>query len=208
MKELWLDTSMLRRWNLRLDTAEADKFFNFCEEWELRILLPEVVLSELVQHYVREATAKLQAVDRSIRDVAALEIPVAEGPVARPPADLTSHYRKLLERRCAERSITIFPVVEVPTERLLDMSVRRIPPFSGDKGERGLHDVLLVFSMLEYARQNKRDRLDLISGDRIFRDESVQALATRAGVRLSVHESVDAFIAHLNRPSSFPGERW
>ena len=109
MKELWLDTSMLRRWNLRLDTAEADKFFKFCEEWGLRILLPEVVLSELVQHYVSEATAKLQAVDRSIRDVAALEIPVAEGPVARPPADLTSHYRKLLERRCAEKSITIIP---------------------------------------------------------------------------------------------------
>lgn len=208
MKELWLDTSILRRWNLRLDTAEADKFFEFCEEWELRILLPEVVLSELVQHYVREATAKLQAVDRSIRDVAALEIPVAEGPWARPPADLTAYYRELLERRCAEKSITIIPPGEVPTETLFDMSVRRIPPFTGDKGERGFHDALIVFSMLGYARQNKLQVLTLISGDRIFQDESVQALATGAGVRLSVHESVDAFIAHLNAPSSFPGERW
>ncbi len=195
---LWLDTSILRRWNLQLATPEADKFFKFSQEWGFRLLLPEVVLSEFVQHYVREAEGVLHAIERSKGSLAPLEIPVAEGPWAHRPADLAAYYREILERRCSEKSITIVPVGRVPAKRLLDMSVRRIPPFTGEKGERGLHDTLVLFTILQYAHQNQQFEMSLISGDRIFQDENVKALAEQSGVHLFVHESVDAFIAYIN----------
>lgn len=198
MSEIWLDTNILWQWNLRLNTAEAEKFLKVCEGWGYEILVPEVVLSELAHQYARKAEETLRDIDRSKGHLASLEIDVAEEPWARPPPDLPGHYREIITRRCEEKSITIVPFEEVSAHKLFDMSVKRIPPFEATKGERGFHDALILFSVLERARQKQQAHAILISNDGIFKDEAVQALAKESDVDLYVHESVDAFIAYVN----------
>ena len=197
MDEVWLDTNILRRWNLRLDTGEADKFLRAAQTVDLQILLPEVVLLDLVEHYVRQASEELQREKRLKKSLARLEIPIGEGEWVTPPPDFARFYHELLLQRCAEKSISIVPIAEVPTRKLLDMSVKRILPFQGDKGEVGLRDTLILFCMLEYARQHNQSGLVLISNDGVFREERVRTLAADSGVELLVFESVNDFIDYL-----------
>lgn len=197
MINIWLDTNTVRRWNLRLDTAEAHKFFKYVQDFHVATFLPEVVLRELVQAYVDEATECLNKQAHLKRLLAKLDLPLERGQAAAPLTDLDAHYREVLTHRCAEKSITVVPLGEVPLERLLDMAVKRIAPFQ-QKGERGFRDALIVFCMLAYAKQYGQGRVSLISADRVFKEDSVVMLAKEYGVDLDVYESVDSFTEYLD----------
>lgn len=197
MINIWLDTNTVRRWNLRLDTAEAHKFFKYVQDFQAATFLPEVVLRELVQAYVDEATECLKKQANLKKLLANLDLPLEWGQGAPPLTDLDAHYRKVLARRCAEKSIAVVPVGKVPLERLLDMAVKRIAPFQ-QKGERGFRDALIVFCMLAYAQKYGQGRVNLISADKVFKEESVVMLAAEYGVDLDVYESVDSFTEYLD----------
>ena len=198
MLPIWLDTNVLRRWNLRLKTQEADKFFKIMQSWDFRVLIPSVVFEELIQHYVREALDQLPKIETLRPKLQSLEIPTIQGPWVNAPPNLESHYRELLTARCGERSIEIIPVSQISAERLLGLSVRRTPPFQGKEGERGFRDALILFSMLEHTKKSKLTDLFLISDDGIFEENEVSVLATEYGIRLFVYKSVDDFIRSLN----------
>lgn len=197
MINVWLDTNTVRRWNPKLDTAEAHKFFKYVQYLQAATFLPEVVLRELVQAYVDDATECLNKQAHLKRLLTNLDLPIERGQAAAPLTDLDAHYRKVLTDRCAEKSITVVPVGEVPLERLLDMAVKRIAPFQ-QKGERGFRDALIVFCMLAYAQQYGQDRVNLISADKVFKEKSVVTLAAEYGVDLNVYESVESFTEYLD----------
>lgn len=198
MAEIWLDTNILRQWNLRLDTAEAQKFFKFVEEWGHQILLPEVAFHELVEYYVRQAARKLEKQRQVKKSLKYLEIPVLEAEWADPPADLSDHYRQILSNKCDEKSITIVSLGQISIRGLLELSVKRQPPFQGNEGERGFRDSLILFSILDYAHQNELDRAVLVSGDVIFQKGEIKTLMAASNVTLDVYESVDALIAFFD----------
>lgn len=197
MINIWLDTNTVRRWHLGLDTAEAHKFFKYVQDFQVTTFLPEIVLRELVQAYVDEATECLKKQAHLKRLLANLDLPLERGQSAAPLTDLDAHYRKVLTHRCAEKSITVVPLGEVPLERLLDMAVKRLAPFQ-QKGERGFRDALIVFCMLAYAQEYGQGRVNLISADKVFKEESVVMLAAEYGVDLDVYESVDSFTEYLD----------
>lgn len=197
MINIWLDTNTVRRWNLRLDTAEAHKFFKYVRDFQAATFLPEVVLRELVQAYADKAMECLEQQGNLKRLLANLDLPPEGGQTTVPLTDLDAHYRKVLTHRCAEKSITVVPLGEVPLDRLLDMAVKRIAPFQ-QKGERGFRDALIVFCMLAYAQKHGQGRVNLISADKAFKEEGVVVLAAEYGVDLDVYESVDSFTEYLD----------
>ncbi|CBE67197.1 MAG: DUF4935 domain-containing protein [Candidatus Methylomirabilis oxygeniifera] len=197
MFETWLDTNVVRRWNLRLNTAEARKFFKYVQDFKLKIFLPEVVLRELVQNYADEASECRRKQNELKKSLAKLGFSVDEGKGDAVPGNLDDYFHNLLTHQCAEKSITVVPLSKVPVERLLDMAIKRIAPFQ-QKGERGFRDALILFCLLEHTRQPKQGPVFLVSEDKVFKEESIGVLAAEYGVDLAVYESVDTFTTFLD----------
>lgn len=197
MFETWLDTNVVRRWNLQLNTAEARKFFKYVQDFKLKIFLPEVVLRELVQNYADEASECRRKQNELKKSWVKLGFSVDEEKGDAVPGNLDDYFHNLLTHQCAEKSITVVPLGKVPVERLLDMAIKRIAPFQ-QKGERGFRDALILFCLLEHTRQPKQGPVFLVSEDKVFKEESIGVLAAEYGVDLAVYESVDAFTTYLD----------
>jgi len=200
--DIWLDTSIVLNWNPRLDNPAAQTLLRYARDFKHSILLNQIVLRELTKHYADKAAECLADQEKLQRESDRLTLPITVQKSADIPSDLEQYYRDLLIRRCKEESITMPPLsTELEgdlIERLLQMGIKHTPPFQ-DKFSRKFKDVLIVLSILDYARQHKQQEVILLAQDKGFTKESVLTLSKDFGVDLKIFDSVKAFTDELDR---------
>lgn len=201
MTDIWLDTSIVLNWNPRLDTVEAHTFLKYARDFNHRVFLNEIVLRELTKQYADRATKCINRHKNLEKDIARLALPVSLVVEGTLPTDPEEYYRNLLIKRCGEESITITPLhPELEGEliqRLIQMGVKHTPPFQ-NRGSRAFKDVLIVLSVLEYARHQGEDRVIVLAADNDFTEETITDLSIQYGVKLDVFQSVSGFTAYLD----------
>ena len=204
MTDIWLDTSIVLNWKPTLDSVEARTFLKHARLFKHSVFLSEIVHRELTKQYSLQVTESLRKQKKLQNDLVRLTLPVVTVNKEAIPANLKDYYDNLRIQRCEEESIAIVPLHDELKgeliQRLLQMGIEHKPPFGGKNSPtRAFKDVLIILSILDYARSHEQDRVFLLAADPGFGKEDIHALAGEYGVKLDVFKSVREFTTHLDK---------
>lgn len=160
------------------------------KEVKIETCLPELVLREVTEHWIRELPASYQSVSASVASFnrKALGLCAVEAPPRLPDADS-------LRKGLAEKTkgfidqFRLIPTKDLPASYYTELALRRDGAFA-DKG-KGFHDTIILRGILDDMVEHKYSRAILVSDDNGFRQAGVRRLADLAKVELVVVDSLN-----------------
>lgn len=178
-------------------STEFESFWNgFAEEFEIKLLLPEVVRGELLY---QQTSSALQALERANKQFQTLSNiadvnythRVLPSKVSR---DVESRFSRWETQVRAEISET--PIDEIDWRTIINDALWRNPPFSEEKGqEKGFRDRLILETLCIICSKEPNADIAFISKDRVLREAATERLSTNE--KCSVYESLEEFSSYL-----------
>lgn len=166
---------------------------------EKALVLAEVVQRELEHHWLRQFDSEVATLTTNARQLesrlSTIGLP-ADSPLTLPERQrVLEQYRQHVDeviRQCGFQSI---PAPNPPTQQLIDMSLRRHPPFK--EKDTGLRDTLILLSILDDLHRAGGQTGALVSRDKIFRAPEIAEMIRAAGVQLEIYDDLKAIYAAL-----------
>ena len=156
-----------------LSKLPLDKYYKIIRTIELnsleeqvKIFFPEIVLLELLYHHklrIEKKLSELNQLKKSFKNISDVNINGLD------EFDISEHFNILKEKYYEELDIIEIPLSIDLLEKLIGMSLDKIPPFEKEKSDKGFKDAILLISVMEYARSNHFDKYVIFSKDKVFK---------------------------------------
>lgn len=188
---VYFDSNILIGASWPFPTAQFLELVRKAGAADLDVCLPELVLREVSEHWLRGLIAKSQqladAVKAFNRDMFGLS--ELAPPPRLPKADLL-RVSLATNTKTLTDLFRIVPTKDRPASHYTDLALQRHGAF-GEKG-KGFHDTIILLGILEDMAARKHSRAMIVSKDGGFRLDGVKHLAAVAKVELTVIESLAA----------------
>lgn len=189
-KVIYLETTILRELPIHIVNAQFEDLENMCRNRDIKIVVPEVALDELIYARKCKMKEKIETVNRIV-DSPLLQFskptvkwPMSEDEMIR---TLENQIHLILE----QHSIDVIKTPNLDCRKLLKMAVEKIPPFER-KGEKGFRDSAIMFTIIDFAKTFDSEDLHLlISNDKAFQKEEVLDRFKSEKVHIVPSESID-----------------
>jgi len=168
---VYLDTNVLMRgqqWPL--PSILLNNFLRLAELCGINRHLPEPVLKEAEDHWLREVKEGIAGLSRAAGQLERLAKPVeCEPTVGYPSAEiLLEKYRTLVEASIRKYGIVRTPFTERTVEEVFGFATKYLLPFS-PKGEgKGFQDAVILLSVLDHLNSSPTDNAIFITTDKDF----------------------------------------
>jgi hypothetical protein len=164
-----------------IDKASAvnpsfDAFWSqYSKDCNLRLFIPQIVLGELQFQHFRRTTDSFNHINNEIKQIAKVACKKYIHNITRPKLkqQINNKFSRWILSKRAE-------VLRVPTEgvdwnRLVDMAIWRIPPFSYEEKEKGFRDSLIMETVVSFYKTGSAGtNVAFICGDTLL-STAVQA---------------------------------
>lgn len=157
-----------------LSKLPLDKYYKIIRTIELnsleeqvKIFFPEIVLLELLYHHklrIEKKLSELNQLKKSFKNISDVNINGLD------EFDISEHFNILKEKYYEELDIIEIPLSIDLLEKLIGMSLDKIPPFEKEKSDKGFKDAILFLSVIEYAKSNHFDKYVIFSKDKVFKN--------------------------------------
>jgi len=152
------------------------------------LFAPDVVVRELVHHRQLEALeqmARIRQASQSLRRLLFRESHDYED-----VKDVEDTVRTGVLAFLGSLEILTIPTPQIELEVLLDMAIKKDPPFE-EKREKGFRDSVILFTILQHMQNNHFSSAILVSGDQVFGHKGVLERFRRRSISISVAKNVN-----------------
>ena len=170
---IYIDTNVLFNFiegtsNSNLDFIEVK---DILKDFKVDFYIPEVVKKEYLFKKEKKLKERLKRVKEDIHFMKSmlgsdiLEFKESEG------------YNSIIKKKIpSELELIGIKAIRTPAsiklEELIDMAIKKIPPFELKK-EKGFRDSIILFTILEHVKSNKYNFVYFITDDEIFRNDII-----------------------------------
>lgn len=205
---IYLETNILVELPLEIATAEFLRLRELCTEWAIALLIPELCADELIHRRERQVADSIGRAEAAVATLSKFAPNPPSLVWGASKAEITGRVAETVRTHLVTHGVRVIPTPAIELPRLLNMAVKKIRPFE-EKGEKGFRDSVILFSVLEYARQWPHAGYHLlISRDDIFSHADVVRLASEHGVDFRVRASIAETIEHLEQFLSDAAKRY
>ena len=151
----------LDKYDKIIHTIELNKL-----EDQVKIFFPEIVLLELLYHHkfrIEKQLSTLNQLNKSFENFSDIVIKGLD------EFNMEEYFNILKDKYFTELDIIEIPRTKELMDKLIAMSLEKIPPFEKDKSDKGFKDAILLISVMEYARNNHFDKYVIFSKDKVFK---------------------------------------
>lgn len=135
-------------------------------EYEIEIFFPEIVLLEMISHHEQKLIKELGQLKKINEELDNFE-----------DISITGFINFNYENYCDElkkKYLKDLKIIKIPSNKsllfdyILEMSLKKKPPFIDGKSDKGFKDSILFLSLLEFAESKIYDKYVLFSNDKGF----------------------------------------
>lgn len=168
---VYLDTNVLMRgqqWPL--PSILLNNFLRLAELCGINRYLPEPVLKEAEEHWLREVKDAITSLSRAVGQLERLAKPVGCEPTLEHPSVeiLLEKYRTLVDAAVKKYDITRTPFTNRTVEEVFGFATKYLLPF-GPKGEgKGFQDAVILLSILDHLNTSPTNKAIFITSDKDF----------------------------------------
>jgi len=194
---IYLETSILRQLQ-HLSGAELNQLTKLCGELGVKMFIPIVALDEFI--HARQKSI-LEQLDKIEKQLANMTVFTGSRPSISWPGNSklgSERIRKYFKEKVTELGLEIIQTPKVSLDLLLDMSIKKIRPFE-EKGEKGFRDTIILFAVLEKAKELGKGLHLLIAKDAVFKHNDVYNRASSYNVELLALSSISDSITEINK---------
>ena len=160
-----------------------------------KLYVADLVVEEVVNRRARILQDRHRKLTSTARSV---ERYVAVGAIAAIDADeLLARLRVETEEALSKIPVAVVPCDTVPLEEVLNLSLRRTPPFRGDEDPKGFQDAVVLLASLEFARANGIRECVFVSEDGDHTDAAIRQLAQERGLVCQLVNGTQALLEQL-----------
>lgn len=173
VRNVYFDTSILIRLPL---TAPSPDFLNLkdsCDVFETKLLIPELVLKEYINHNKREVFTRLSNIRDSLRVIndrvsstISLSLPEEE--------PLLKETEELMKKKITDLGIEVFKI-DISTDKLEELALKEIL-FKDRSKKKGLRDSIILLSILEHAKNFPEFLNIFIVDDNMFQTKDAESM--------------------------------
>lgn len=167
---VYLDTNVL------IDLSHGDTSVDFIELRSLLeldsvgLFVPETVVKEFIQHRIKDTLDQIERLRAASRKIGRL---LGRDPLAHEePQDVETTINEKMMNYLRDTGIELVRTPDIPLETLIDMAVKKQPPFE-EKGEKGFRDAVILFSIIDHMKANSFSNAILVSVDPIFTHKEI-----------------------------------
>jgi len=167
---VYLDTNVL------IDLSHGDTNVDFIglrsllELDNVGLFVPETVVKEFIQHRLKDTLDQIERLKAASRKIGRL---LSRDPIAHEePQDVEATISEKMMNYLQNAGIEVIRTPNIPLETLIDMAVKKQPPFE-EKGEKGFRDAVILFSIMDHMTANSFSNAILVSVDPIFTHNEV-----------------------------------
>lgn len=196
---VYLDTSIIRQLQ-DLSSAELIQLKKLCGELGIKMFIPKVALDEFVSVRKQGILGQIDRIENQLTNMAVF---AGSKPSISWPGNSKLSPEKI-EKYFKEKVTELgLKVVQTPTPKisldlLLDMSIKKIRPFE-EKGEKGFRDTIILFTVLEKAKELGKGLHLLIVNDAVFQHNDIYVRARSENVDLLVLSPISDTITEINK---------
>lgn len=176
---------------------EFQAFWNtFAEEFELKLMIPEVVRGELLYQQSSSALTSLERANKQFETLSNIADASYKHRITtqRVYRDIEKRFERWLANTRVDIQPT--PLKSIDWQRLINDAIWRKPPFIGEKDrEKGFRDALILETVCSLSTKEQNTDIAFISRDRLLRETASSRLDNLDN--FSVYESVDEFSSYL-----------
>lgn len=145
--KVYLETSLLRGLPFDLQDANFQVFQELCEKYSVPLATTRLCVDELVQHRKEQLQEWIRKTENPPKWLG----PQLGNPVTiqwtRKRDDLLQEIEQAVPRVLQSQGIEMIENAQIEQAKLLDMAVKKVPPFK-DRG-RGYRDSVILLTMLD-----------------------------------------------------------
>lgn len=167
---VYLDTNVL------IDLSHGDTNVDFIElrslleRGHVGLFVPETVVKEFIQHRIKDTLDQIERLKAASRKIGRL---LGRDPLTHEePQDVEATINEKMMNYLQNAGIEVIRTPNIPLETLIDMAVKKQPPFE-EKGEKGFRDAVILFSIMDHMKTNSFSNAILVSVDPIFTHNEV-----------------------------------
>jgi predicted nucleic acid-binding protein len=167
---VYLDTNVL------IDLSHGDTSVDFIELRSLLelhhvgLFVPETVVKEFIQYRIKDTLDQIERLKAASRKIGRL---LGRDPLSHEePQDVEATINEKMMNYLRDTGIEMVKTPDIPLETLIDMAVKKQPPFE-EKGEKGFRDAVILFSIIDHMKTNIFSDAILVSVDPIFNHKEI-----------------------------------
>lgn len=167
---IYVDTNVLIKQGWPSPSIMLNNVFRFAAWWKIQILLPDAVIKEAEDHWLRDVKRGIAELASAQRDLQRLASPIPCETKEEHTAveKLLEEYRKKVEETLKEYAIIRVPFTKRTTEEVFGFATKYILPFVLDAKGKGFQDVVILLSILDHLNGFPEAITIFISGDNDF----------------------------------------
>jgi hypothetical protein len=138
--------------------------------WRIQMLLPEPVVKEAEEHWLRKVTESVSRLDSAARELERVAKPaVSDAKAEYASVELMlEQYRAKRNEVVTKYAIAISPFTKRSIEDIFDLATKYVMPFEHDKKGKGFQDTVILASILEHLSIEPSLKAVLITKDGAF----------------------------------------
>lgn len=198
IKRIYFDSNWLHKWPFIANNLAS--LFRAANWMNTELYIPQTVEDELEEQFIRDLEASygntatgVKQLQRLCRDVIDLEFHIPK-PAER---DFREVFRARSQQIKNHFRISNIPLSQLTTGFLVEMAIRRKPPFEERKFDKdkggvvGLQDTVILYSVIEHLKSKKDDeRNAFVSNDGTFHRPGIKEVVEKSGVTLELYKDV------------------
>ena len=187
---VYLDTNILTSLNRELNTPEYQELKNICDNLNISIFVPQIVLDEWIFHNLEEQTKKdFKQLDSLLQKIGNYVISEEDISVKIDKDKIIKELEKYLKNQITKVGIKIIQTPQIGLENLINRAVSKIRPFK--KEDKGFRDTIILYTILNYAKDFPKGNHLLITKDGDFDHSDVFNTASDFKVKLFIIKSIE-----------------
>lgn len=169
---IYLDTNMLKGEGWPTPSILLNNLFRFAVWWGIRVFLPEPVLKEAYEHWLRGVKDGISGLGSATRNLERLSGPVkCEIRSEHTPIEnIIEEYGKKVDEALKDYSISSIPFTKRSTEEVFGFATKYLMPFAHDGKGKGFQDAVILLSILDHLNSYTEVKAILITADKAFKE--------------------------------------
>ncbi len=147
---------------------------------QAQLYVPDLVLEEVVHRRFRS----LKKIDDELRELAKqanphIKVQIGPFPPTGSREGCVAGIRQEVKAALASLGVEIVATKPVVLHEVLELSLKRVPPFTEDENPKGFHDAVILLAALKAARDKRLPECFFVSRDTRFNQSAISTLAKK-----------------------------
>lgn len=200
---IYVDTNVLIAQGWPAPSILLNNVLRFGAWWGIKILLPDPVIKEAEDHWLRDVKRGISEFDGAQKNVQRLASPIpCEVKGEHTPIEkLLEEYRAKVAETLKEYAIIRVPFTKRPLESVFEFATKYVLPFVPDAKGKGFQDTVILLSILDHLNEFPEAATIFISADNDFKGvRFTDFLSSFDAKRLEIVKELDAVFDRLWKP--------